>query len=182
MLAQWLRVIPVLRSHLCPLRKVNRLQCISEAELFSKPSVMHSLNSNVKAISKHRGPRMHSKHRERHSWVFRLRHEGVTGRSNASTWALCVRGCVSAVKWSFVRWGVKVRSPGGDWLPCINSTRRLCHSAGTPHRWGTRPYDRINTRLASSALTHCPRLNIEWREGRKRKGGCQFATLAEEVN
>lgn len=53
MLAQWLKVIPVLQSHLYPHRKVNRLQCISEAELLSKRSVMHFLNSNVKAISKH---------------------------------------------------------------------------------------------------------------------------------
>lgn len=181
MLTQRLKVIPVLQSHLCPYRKVNRLQCISEAELFSKPSVMHSLNSNVKAISKHQGPRMQSKHRRRYSWVFRLRHEGVTGRSNASTWALCVPGCVSAVKWSFVRWGVKVRSPGG-----LTPLHQQHSEALSLSRYTSSLRNAVLRQNKHTPRVFCPNslstaeCRVAW--GLKERGGCQSVMLAEEVN
>lgn len=113
----------------------------------SNSPAIHSSDSNMKAIYKHWG-QGHMINTERGiPGFFRLLHEWQ-GRAppGRCVW-MCIRALV-AVRMNRgghrVRWGVKVRSPG-DWLLCINSARRLCHSAGTPHRWGTRSRCRINT-------------------------------------
>lgn len=96
----------------------------------------HSLNSNAKAISKHRGLRMPSQQSGGGiPGLFRLLHDGVTGPiaaftsvldvSGAAWWSSREAGCESEVMG-----GVKGVGGGGIDSPCINSTRRLCHSSG----------------------------------------------------